>query len=207
MVIGKTEQNSILDGGELYLRGNNTDSYVKIAQLENSVRHMIYCGGSTPFVIIYDVAKKIGNHTYSVNFYTNADNEVAIPDGGSYARIIGKKNGKPCFVLPFSQIGVKIKKTPTFNGISTSTEATDIHRQATVFVAADKEEPPKVDFSLDDGKMTVSITLDENGKSITKRYTFADGELISPKAISTEEKRPIPDDVLASIAQEANVIK
>lgn len=207
MVIGKTEQNSILEDGELYLRGNNTDSYVKIAQLENSVRHMIYGGGSTPFVIIYDVAKKIGNHTYSVNFYTNADNEVAIPDGGTYAKIIGKKHGKPCFVLPFSQIGVKIEKTPTFNGISTSTEATDIHRQATVFVAADKDELPKVDFSLDDGKMTVSITLDENGKNITKRYTFADGELIFPKAISTEEKRPIPDDVLASIAQEANVIK
>ncbi len=205
MVIGKTEQNSILEGGELYLRGDNTDSYAKVVQLEKSVRHMIYRGGSTPFIIIYDVAEKKGNHTYSVNFYTKADNEVVISDDGSYAKIIGERNGKHCFVLPCSQGGVRIEKTPTFNGVSTSAKATDVHRQATVFIAT--ENPPKVDFSLEDGKTTVSIALEENGKSVTLRYAFADGELVSPKAISTEEKLPIPADVLESIDREAAVVK
>ena len=207
MVIGKTEQNSIIEGGELYLRGNNTDSYVKLAQLENNVRHMIYCGGNTPFVIIYDVAKKKGNHTYSVNFYTQADNEIVIPDGGSYAKIVGKNTGNHCFAIPYSQSSVRIEKTPTFNGVSTSAEAIDVHRQATVFVSTDKDQPPKVDFSLEDGKMTVSLTLEENGKSVTKCYTFSDGALISPNAVSTEEKLPIPSEVLASIGQEAAGIK
>ena len=56
-------------------------------------------------------------------------------------------------------------------------------------------------------KVNVSLTLEENGKSVTKRYTLADGALISPNAVSTEEKLPIPAEVLASIGQEAAGIK
>jgi hypothetical protein len=158
---------------------------------------MIYGGGNTPFVIIYDVAKKMGDHTYSVNFYTNADNEVAIPDGGSCAKIIGKKHGKPCFVLPFSQSGVKIEKTPTFNGISTSSVASS-HRQATVFIAPGKAAP-KVEFSSCDSSITVSVALENT----TKTYTFTKDSIISPKAICTRKELPVPTHVLDSIAHEA----
>ena len=72
-----------------------------------------------------------------------------------------------------------------------------------MFVATDKNDPPKIDFTFDSGKMTVSLTLEENGKSVIKCYTITDGELISPKAISSEEKLPVPSEVLESIGQEA----
>lgn len=54
-------------------------------------------------------------------------------------------------------------------------------------------------------KVNVSLTLEENGKSVIKCYTITDGELISPKAISSEEKLPVPSEVLESIGQEAAI--
>ena len=202
MVIGKTEQNSILEGGELYLRGNNTDSYRKNAQLEKSVRHMIYGGGNNPFVILYDVAAKAGDHTYSVNFYTKADNAVTVSEDGKTARIMGKNGGATCFVTPFSPRGVALENTPSYNGISTSTAATDVHRQATVFLVTEDGKPPVVDFALTGDRMTVTLPFTENGERIEKTYVFTDDGLISPKTVSTEQPLPIPLDVHASIGQE-----
>lgn len=197
MVIGKTEQSSTLDGGELYLRGNNTDSYTKIAKLESSVRHFVYCGGETPFIIACDFAEKAGEHTYSVNFYTKADNTVELSEDGKYAKIIGERQGEVCYMIPYSPNGVSLEKTPTFNGISTSSVASS-HRQATVFIAPGKSAP-KVDFSSCDSSITVSVALENT----TKTYTFTKDGIISPKAICTREELSVPTHVLDSIAKEA----
>jgi hypothetical protein len=197
MVIGKTEQSSTLEGGELYLRGNNTDSYTKIAKLESSVRHFVYSGGENPFVIACDFAEKAGEHTYSVNFYTKADNTVELSEDGKYAKITGEKQGGICYMIPYSPNGVSLEKTPTFNGISTSSVASS-HRQATVFIASEKSAP-KVDFSSCDSSITVSVALENT----TKTYTFTKDSIISPKAICTRNELPVPTHVLDSIAQEA----
>lgn len=202
MVIGKTEQNSILESGELYLRGDNTSSYEKVAKLERSVRHLIYSGGETPFVIIYDTAVKKGDHTYSVNFYSKANNEILISEADQYATIIGEKHGNKCYVIPYSSNSVKVHKSPLFNGITTSSKATDIHRQATVFIAA--EDMPKIAFDCNGDNLTVSIILEKNGEKIVKVYTFSDNGLDSPKTVSSVKGSPIPAEVLASIGQEAS---
>ena len=190
MVIGKTEQNSILEGGELYIRGNNTASYANIAKLDTSIRHFVYCGGDTPFVIACDFAKKAGEHDYSVNFYTRADNTVEITEGG--ATITGAKQGKTCRVLAYSPNGVNLATTTTFNGVTTTSKATDTYMQATVFIAADEN----VDFSSTCDSITVTVG--------ERSYTFTSSSLEKPKAISTNEPLPIPDEVFQSIGQESS---
>ena len=198
MVIGVTEQNSILEGGELYLRGNNTNSYVKLAGLEKSTRQLIYCGGKAPFVIAYDIAVKEGKHTYATNFYTRAGNAVEISEGGEYARLVGERSGGVCYVIPYSPNGVTITAATAADGITTESQG-KTHRQATVFIATDGELP-EVGFSSDE--KTVTVTVDCNGEK--KSYVFSDEGLISPAAVSTKEASPVPEDVLASIGQEAN---
>lgn len=197
MIIGKTEQNSTLEGGELYIRGNNTDSYAKIAQLDSSVRHFVYSGGKTPFVIACDFAKKSGEHSYSVNFYTRAENTVDISENG--AIITGHRQGNACRVFAFSPNGVSYAKTPTFNGITTSATAADAFMQATLFIAADTEDLPKVDFATEGNSITVTLSFADG----IKKYTFTPTSLEYPKAVSTREALPIPAEVLASIGQEA----
>ena len=192
MIIGETEQNSILEGGELYIRGNNTASYAKIAKLDRSIRHFVYCGGNTPFVIACDFAKKTGEHNYSVNFYTKADNTVEITDGS--ATLKGSRQGGLCHVFAYSPNGVSFEKTPTFNGITTSSSATDTHMQATLFIAADKKDLPKIDFYSTQDSITVTVG--------EKSYTFTPTSLENPSAISTREPLPVPEDVINSISQE-----
>lgn len=197
MVIGITEQNSTLEGGELYLRGNNTNSYKNLACLEKSTRQLIYCGGKTPFVIAYDIAEKDGKHTYTTNFYTRAGNTVEISEDGDYARLVGERAGGVCYAIPYSPNGVTITAATAADGITTESQGEN-HRQAIVFIATNGELP-KVDFACDESSLT--ITIDRDGE--TKTYVFSEGGLLSPAAISTREPLPVPCDVLASIGQEA----
>lgn len=192
MIIGETEQNSILEGGELYIRGNNTASYAKIAKLETSIRHFVYCGGNIPFVIACDFAKKEGEHDYSVNFYTKAENTVDIAE--NCATIKGDRAGSLCRVFSYAQGGVSFAKAPAFNGITTSATATDSLMQATVFIAADEKTMPKVGFESTSDSITVTVGA--------RSYTFTKSALTYPTVISTHEPLPVPDEVISSISQE-----
>lgn len=205
MVIGKIEQNSVLENGELYLRGNNTSSYVKLAQLDKSIRHMIYRGGDTPFVIACDFIQKSGEHTYTTNFYTKAANTVELSEGESVAVISGDNGGAKCCVTAYSPNGIVMTKTPTDNGITTASSA-KFHRQAVVFVAAEPEKLPKIDFTSDEDSMTVSIALNENGEEKKMTYAFSIDALAAPSAVSSRESLPIPQSVLDSIGQEAATV-
>lgn len=198
MVIGSIEQNSILEGGETYLRGDNTTSYRQLAGLEKSVRHLIYCGGNTPFVIACDFAKKAGKHTYDTNFYTKIVNTASISDDGKLGIIHGGNQGATCCMIPYSPNGINLTLTNTNVGFTTSTEG-EMHRQATVFVAASPENLPKIDFSADTDRIKVEVTLDGEIRS----YTFTINGLESPKVATTQAPFPIPASVLQSIGQEA----
>ena len=56
--VGVLEEEAILKNGALYLRGNNLSSYIKNGTLSASLRQFIYSGGDTPYVLIFDYAKK-----------------------------------------------------------------------------------------------------------------------------------------------------
>ena len=200
MVIGTTEQNSMLEGGELYLRGNNTSSYRRLAGLEKSIRHLIYCGGETPFVIACDFARKDGEHTYGTNFYTKSKNTVEICEDGKLGVITGGNGGAKCCMIPYSPNGVTLTQTPTNVGFTT-TSTGNCHAQATLFIATEPEKLPKIDFGYEHDSLKVKFTLD--GK--TRSYVFTADGLESPRAVSSEEALPIPDSVLQSIGQEAGL--
>jgi len=200
MVIGNMEQNSVLEGGELYLRGDNKDSYRNLAQLDRSVRHLIYRGGDVPFVIAYDDAGKEGEHTYSVNFYTKHTNTVNVADDNKSAVIIGGNGGAVCHAFAYSPDGVRFEKTAAYNGIATSSVSKK-HRQITLFIACEEDKLPKIDFASDNATVTVKLTFAGEDKALT--FVFGENELISPAAVKTEDRAPIPSPVLQSIGQEA----
>lgn len=201
MVIGTTEQNSVLEGGEIYLRGDNTSSYKNLAGLEKSIRHLIYCGGNTPFVIACDFAKKAGKHTYDTNFYTKVKNTVSISDDGKTGIITGGNQGSTCYMIPYSPNGITLTQAEPNVGFTTSSEG-EMHKQATVFIAADSDKLPEINFSADADRINVEITLDGKARS----YSFTINSLESPKTATTKEAFPIPVSVLQSIGQEAGLI-
>lgn len=198
MVIGTTEQNSILEGGELYLRGNNTTSYKKLTGLDDSVRHIVYCGGKTPFVLACDFAQKDGTHTYTANFYTKAKNTVSLSDDGKLGIITGGNTGAACCVIPYSPNGVTLSRTPTDVGIATSSTGA-MHMQATLFIATEPSSLPKINFSSDGDCIKVDIELDGTVRS----YLFSIDGLKTPKAVQSRAPLAIPAEVLQSIGQEA----
>lgn len=200
MVIGIMEQNSILEGGELYLRGNNTSSYTNLAGLEKSIRHLIYCGGKTPFVIACDLAIKGGEHTYETNFYTKAKNTAELSEDGKIGIITGGNGGATCCMIPYSPNGITLANTASNVGFTTSSTG-NMHKQATVFMAESKENLPDIRFSSDENGIKVEFTLD----GIAKSYEFTIDGLKAPKAISTEEPLPVPESVLQSIGQEGGM--
>ena len=200
MVIGIMEQNSILEGGELYLRGNNTSSYTNLAGLEKSIRHLIYCGGKTPFVIACDLAIKDGEHTYETNFYTKAKNTAELSEDGKIGIITGGNGGATCCMIPYSPNGITLANTASNVGFTTSSTG-NMHKQATVFMAESKENLPDIRFSSDENGIKVEFTLD----GIAKSYEFTIDGLKAPKAISTEEPLPVPKSVLQSIGQESGM--
>lgn len=200
MVIGIMEQNSILEGGELYLRGNNTSSYTNLAGLEKSIRHLIYCGGKTPFVIACDLAIKDGEHTYETNFYTKAKNTAELSEDGKIGIITGGNGGATCCMIPYSPNGITLANTASNVGFTTSSTG-NMHKQATVFMAESKENLPDIRFSSDENGIKVEFMLD----GIAKSYEFTIDGLKAPKAISTEEPLPVPESVLQSIGQESGM--
>lgn len=200
MVIGTTEQNSVLEGGELYLRGNNTASYRKLAGLEKSIRHLIYCGGKTPFVIACDFAIKEGEHTFSTNFYTKIKNTAELSEDGMIGIITGGNSGEKCCMIPYSPNGVTLTKAPTNVGFTTSSTG-NTHKQATVFMAESEENLPEIRFHSEMDSIKVEIALEGSVRS----YEFTVDGLKTPKAISTKEPLPIPESVLQSIGQESGM--
>ncbi|MBQ8407907.1 MAG: hypothetical protein IJY39_03495 [Clostridia bacterium] len=210
MAVGVMEENAILENGALYLRGNNVSSYLKNSALTTSIRHFVYGGGETPFVLIFDYAKKASSkHTFSTNFYTYANNKVTVSEDGSYAIIEGKNTGALCYVIPFTPEGVTIdtKTTNGARGLCTSSTST-LHRQATVFITANPDgSMPKVEFSTEGKNTFVSITRTVNGESVTETYNFDMKELISPEIQTTEATTEVPTEVIESIESESVTVE
>lgn len=199
MAVGVMEENAILENGALYLRGNNVSSYIKNSTLTTSIRHLVYSGGETPYVVVFDYAKKNGTHTYSTNFYTRVGNRITIAEDGSYATIQGKSNKEFCYMYAYTPEGVTLstKTTNGSAGIATSSTST-LHGQATVFITANSDgSVPEVEITSE-GKLTkVSITRIENGESVTDTYEFDFKDLRSPEIVTTEAPTEEPTETIA----------
>ena len=201
MIEGTIEENNILENGALYLRGNNAESYTNI-KLAASLRHLVYQGGDTPYVIAFDYARKDAkSHEYATNFYTKSGNKVAIDESGSFATITGANRGTVCYVIPFSPDGVDISVTEGANKGLTTVNTAAIHRQVTVFITAESDGTmPEVDFSTQGKTTTVSITRIQCGEQVTETYEFSLDSLLSPSAKAETE---ITTDTVAEEKTEA----
>lgn len=195
--VGVLEEEAILENGALYLRGNNLSSYIKNGTLSASLRHLVYSGGDTPYVLIFDYAKKNGSHTYTTNFYTKTGNIVKIAEDGSYATIQGSSNKEICYVYAFTPEGVTLS-TKMSNaaaiGVSTSSTST-LHGQATLFITANPDgSAPEVEMTSEGKVTTVKITRIENGESVTDTYEFDYKALKSPEIATTEAPTEEPTE-------------
>ena len=198
--VGVLEEEAILENGALYLRGNNLSSYIKNGTLSASLRHLVYSGGDTPYVLIFDYAKKNGSHTYSTNFYTSTGNKVTIAADGSYATIQGSRKQEICYVYAFTPEGVTLSTqmaNATAVGISTSSTST-LHGQATLFITANPDgSAPEVEMTSEGKVTTVKITRIENGESVTDTYEFDYKALRSPEIATTEAPTEAPTETQA----------
>ena len=172
MIIGKMNECKLLKNGNLYVSGDNKDSYWK-TQLKNSSRQLVFGGGEAPFVLIYDVMRRDANqHEYSINFYTAPSNKIEVLEDGAYARITGTDKDNICYVIPMSTQQVTVEASSGANMITTKTTATMLS-QATLFIF---EEPdgkfPDVSYNFSGKVCTVKITRTLNGELVTETYTF-----------------------------------
>lgn len=193
---GKMKINQILENGALYLCGNNQSSYLNLG-FSVSIRQFVYSGGDTPYVIIFDYAKKYGTVTYSTNFYTKSGNIVKIAEDGSYATIEGGANHELCYVFAYTPEGVTFSKR-TFNitmpGVNTSSTS-DCHTQATVFITANSDgSAPKVEITSEGRITKVTITRIENGETVTDTYEFENNKIASPSVATTEKPTEAPTE-------------
>lgn len=182
MVAGTLEENKLLENGALYLRGNNTNSYAKKAALTDSRRQLIYAGGETPFVLVYDYAKKDdAEHVYTTNFYTDDASLLSVNYRWDYACIQGGNSKQRCYVYAYSDEGVSFN-TKNKNGVKAIvTENTAVEQaQATLFILANPDgSMPKVVWSKDDnGILTAEIIRVANGATIKDTYVLSNTELL-----------------------------
>ncbi len=184
---GKLEESTVLDNGNLYLRGDNVTSY-KNQGLKASTRQIVYGGGDVPFVLVYDYMRKDNaEHTYNINFFTPSTATIIASPDGDYAKIIGNNTGETCYVIPYSpdETTVSFSAVGSAPCLKTETVATYL-RQATLFIMAEEdEEMPLVEWSSEGKTMTVSITRTVSGQKETETYTLGLEELIS---FTTTEK-------------------
>ena len=183
MVKGELQANMILEDGSLYLRGNNLSSYL-YTNLKASIRHLVFGGGDTPFVLIFDYARTDGKeHNYSTNFYTSANNTVKVDESGKFATITGSRNKEVCYVIPYAGEGNVSLHTDKVgnNAITTENVTSSMHLQATLFITANPDgSMPQIEFSTESKAVTVSVTKSEGGEETTQSYVFRFGELVSP---------------------------
>jgi hypothetical protein len=187
MVRGTLEENKMLETGALYLRGNNTSSYAKKAALTDSRRQLIYAGGETPFVLIYDYATKGDNneHTYTTPFYTELKSYVRISRDGSYVSIHGPNRKNICYMFAYSEGGVKLSNQSDSKVESITTESRGVdHAQATLFITANPDGTmPTVEWTNADGVLTATISRIYDGNYVKESYVLTTTEL---KSVSRE---------------------
>ncbi len=183
---GTIEENRVLENGNLYLRGSNLSSYKKQG-VKESLRQIIYGGGDVPFVLVFDFMRKdTEDHTFNINFFTPSSSTIMASPDGDYATIIGSNTGETCFVIPYSPEGTTLSFSAVGSAPCLTSETTAKYlRQATLFIMADEEEMPEVEWSSESKTITVSITRTINGQLETETYTLGLEELVS---FSTTEK-------------------
>ena len=189
MAKGDLQANMILEDGNLYLRGNNLSSYL-YTSMKASIRHLVFGGGDTPFVLIFDYARTDGKeHTYSTNFYTPDGNTVAVDESGKFATITGSRNKEVCYVIPYAEgenVSLHTGKTG-YKAITTENVTSAMHLQATLFITANPDgSMPQVDFSSENKAVTVNISRTDGGETKTESYSFRFGELVSPGEMPEE---------------------
>lgn len=195
---GVLEENTVLDNGNLYLRGNNLSSYKK-QSLKASIRQIVYGGGDIPFVLVYDYMRKDNTeHTYNVNFFTPSSSTVLASPDGDFAKIIGNGTGETCYVIPYSPDGTTVSFSAVGAAPCLKTETVSTYlRQATLFIMAEEdEEMPTVEWSGEGKNMTVSITRTVNGQKETETYTLGLENLISfttTEKLDTETESTAPE--------------
>ena len=180
MRAGVLEEYKVLDNGNLYVRGNNITSYPK--EINNSIRHLVYGDGETPFVLIYDYFRKDAQmHDYSINFYTDPNATVEISDNERYATITGANSGEKCYVIPMANDFVFLE-TGADSGANclTTTATLDVLAQATLFIMAEPDgSMPDYDYNIEGKNCTVTITRTHNGEKITETYVFGIDRFVS----------------------------
>ena len=193
MVKGDLRENYLLENGNLYLCGSNLTSYKRLS-LKASTRQLVFGGGETPFVLVFDYMRKDGSsHTYTTNFYTQATSTVTVDESGKFATIKGASNGALCYVIPYSAEGVTLTaNVGTAKAITTENTAS-LHRQATLFITANPDgSMPQAEFSTDARNTTVTISRTLQGEVTTETYVFSLEELISPaEAVETSETESV----------------
>ncbi|MBQ8212989.1 MAG: heparinase II/III family protein [Clostridia bacterium] len=197
MVKGTLEENKILETGALYLRGNNTNSYAKKAALTDSRRQLIYAGGETPFVLIYDYATKGDNteHTYKTPFYTELKSYVRVSRDGSYVSIHGPNRKNICYMFAYSDGGVKLINQSDSKVESITTESKGIdHAQATLFITANPDGTmPTVEWSSANGILTATISRIYGGNYVKETYVLTNTEL---KSVNREILAPYEQETV-----------
>lgn len=202
MVKGTLEENKMLETGALYLRGNNTNSYAKKAALTDSRRQLIYAGGETPFVLIYDYATKGDNteHTYKTPFYTEVKSYVRISRDGSYVSIHGPNRKNISYMFAYSDGGVKLSNQSDAKVESITTESHGIdHAQATLFITANPDgSMPTVEWSSANGVLTATISRIYGGNYVKETYVLTNTEL---KSVSRETLAPYEPETEEAITE------
>lgn len=186
MRAGVLEEYKVLDNGNLYLRGNNITSYSK--EIKNSIRHLVYGDGETPFVLIYDYFRKDAQmHDYSINFYIDPNATVEISDNERYATITGATSGEKCYVIPMANDFVFLEAETASGANRLTTMATlDVLSQATLFIMAEPDgSMPDYDYDIEGKNCTVTITRTHNGEKITETYVLGIDRFVS---FETDEK-------------------
>ena len=209
--VGILEENAILENGAVYLRGNNSTSYQDSGVLKHSVRHLIYGGGETPFVLIYDYAISDGNHhIYSTNFYTSCHNTVTISDDGGYGMIQGAESGENCYMIPYSSGGVVLSLEIANHGgkgIVTVSESV-VHKQATLFITSNPDgSKPDVSFAEEGELLQVSITRVKERQRVTEIYELFDEKLVTPRIVTSTKPSRVPKLIIESIEAETRQFK
>ena len=202
---GDLQEVTILENGNLYVRGDNVASYWK-NEIKISARHLVYGDGETPFVLIYDnMRKDAAEHDFSINFYTDPNATVEVSDNARYATITGANSGEVCYVIPMADefVFVEAEKANGNNRITTQTTISAF-AQATLFIMAEPDgSMPEVDYELIGKNFSVTITRTHNGEKVTETYVFGTDRFISfdtdevldvtPPTVDTESSETVTE--------------
>ena len=174
---GSIVYNKLLNNGALYLKGDNSDSY-RDTVLKTSTRQMIYHGGETTYVLVYDYGESdSAQHSYTTNFYTDKDSTINITKTNQ-AEIIGANNKESCMVYLYSDSNSSFSqvKTDTTLDLKTTNNAV-IHKQATLFITKNSNgSNPTVTFKKVGDATQVKIEYYSNNKKVIDTYLLYDNK-------------------------------